>query len=146
MLNHLTLIGHIGQDAQCRQLQAGRFVTSFSVAHTESWRNDAGEKQERTTWFSCSYFTQTQPGVLDYLRKGAIVCIQGKVSARAYLDRNNHAAASLDVNVDTIRLISTPKRDEPINTTVPGYPGNVPTPPADQNETVNPAGGDDLPF
>jgi single-strand DNA-binding protein len=138
----LTLIGHIGQDAQTRTLDGGRVVTSFSVAYSEQWKNAAGEKQERTTWFNCSYFTATTPGVAEYLRRGSLICITGKVSARAYLGNNNQPAASLELNVDTIKLLSTLKRDE--------QPATTPMPPADtehQQSTVTaPNLGDDLPF
>lgn len=143
---HTIIIGHLGQDCQTRTLDGGRVVTSFSVAFTESWKNQAGEKQERTTWFNCSYFTQQPPGVADYLRRGSLICVTGKVSARAYVGQNQQAAASLELNVDTIKLLSTPKREE--------QPATVPLPnpdtvlrtdatPATTSPAVN---GDDLPF
>jgi single-strand DNA-binding protein len=147
---HTTLIGHIGRDAETRTLQGGRVVTSFSVAHTESWKDSRGEKQERTTWVNCSYFTADHPAVSQYLMKGALICVTGKVSARAYLDARNEPAASLDLNVQDIRLLGSKKREEESNQNVPGYPGNVPPPPAKQPETFTttpePVSGDDLPF
>lgn len=143
MFNHLIIVGHIGQDATTRTLEGGRVVTSFSVAHTETWKDQRGEKQERTTWVNCSYFTQNTPGVAPYLLRGALICVTGKASARAYLDRNNQPAASLECNVEQVRLLNTPKRDEqpPAPTPLP-HPDTVlksatQTPPAD---------GDDLPF
>lgn len=143
---HTTLIGHIGRDAETRSLQGGRVVTSFTVAHTESWKDSRGEKQERTTWVNCSYFTVETPGVKPYLLKGAIVCVTGKVSARAYLDARNEPAASLDLNVQEIRLLGgSKKRKEE------AQPGNVPPTTAKQPApfTTTPddiAGDNDLPF
>ncbi len=142
---HTTLIGHIGRDAETRSLQGGRVVTSFTVAHTESWKDSRGEKQERTTWVNCSYFTAGTPAVKPYLVKGALVCITGKVTARAYLDARNEPAASLDLNVQEIRLLGSKKREEE------AQPGNVPPPTAKQPEpfTSTPddiAGDNDLPF
>lgn len=148
-----TLIGHIGQDCQIRTLDGGRVVTSFSVAYTETWKNQAGEKQERTQWFNCSYFTATTPGVAEYLRKGALVCVTGRVSARAYLNQAQQAAASLELNVGEIKLLSTPKREEGSATTPLPNPNTV-LPSAYREEaygtvitkTQTPAEGDDLPF
>jgi single-strand DNA-binding protein len=148
MLNTTTIIGHIGQDATTKTLQGGRVVTNFSVAHSETWTDAAGERQQRTTWFNCAYFTQQQPGVAAYLLRGALVCIIGKVSARAYLDARNQPAASLDLNVQEIRLLGSSKREEN-NAPAPGAPNAVPPPPAKQPETFTPAAphsGDDLPF
>lgn len=146
---HTTLIGHLGGDADVRHLQGGRVVTAFSVAHTETWKDATGAKQERTTWINCSYFTADIPAVSQYLRKGGLVCVTGKISARAYLDSRQQPAASLDLNVQEIRLLGSSKRDELTNTNIPAYPGNVPPPPAKQPDTFTdtlPDPGADLPF
>lgn len=105
-----TLVGYLGQNAASKTLQQGRFVTTFSIAFTETWRDANKEKQERTTWFNCSYFTQDMPGVAAYLLQGALVLVTGKVSARAYTDKNGAAAASLDLLVNEIRLLAPPKQ------------------------------------
>lgn len=146
--SNTTIVGYLGQDCQTRTLDGGRVVTSFSVAFTESWKNQAGEKQERTTWFNCSYFTANTPGVADYLGKGSLVCVTGRVSARAYMGQNNQPAASLELNVQEIKLLSTPRRNEqPAPTALP-HPDSV----LGSNKNVitqsanSPADGDDLPF
>lgn len=141
---HTTLVGYLGQDAQVRTLDGGRVVTSFSVAYTETWKTPAGEKQERTTWFNCSYFTAQAPGVAAYLLKGALVAVAGRVGARAYLDQRQQPASSLELNVSEVRLLSTPKREEQPTTTPMPHPdtvlGQAPA------STTNTALGDDLPF
>lgn len=145
--SHTTLVGHLGQDCQVRTLDGGRVLTSFSVAYSEAWKTQAGEKQERTTWFNCSYFTAQAPGVADYLRKGVLVAVSGRVWARPYLDQRQQPAASLELNVQEIRLLSTPKRDEqPAQTPMP-HPDQVLNPqPSTVAATTAPADGDDLPF
>lgn len=110
MHSSTNLVGYLGQNAASKTLQQGRVVTTFSIAFTETWRDANQEKQERTTWFNCSYFTAEMPGVAAYLLQGALVLVTGKVSARAYTDRNGAAAASLDLLVDTIRLLAPPKQ------------------------------------
>lgn len=130
--SHTIVCGHLGRDAEIRTLEGGRVATSFPVAYTESWKDHAGVKQERTTWFNCSYFTATTPGVAEYLRKGSQIIVTGRVSARAYLDSRQQPAASLELNVSEIRLLSTPRRDEQPATTPLPHPDTVP--------------GDDLPF
>lgn len=144
MYTHTTLIGHIGQDCQTRTLEGGRVVTSFSVAYTENWKSQSGEKQERTTWFNCSYFTQSTPGVADYLRKGSLVCVTGRISARAYLDARQQPAASLDLLISEIKLLSTPRREEQSSITPLPNPDTV----LGAAQTTQPAASadDDLPF
>lgn len=143
MFSHTTIVGHLGQDAQTRILEGGRVVTSFSVAYTESWKDQRGEKQERTSWFNCSYFSAQTPGVADYLRKGSLVCVTGRVSARAYMGQNNQPAASLELNVQEIKLLNTPRRDEQ---TTPAQTDTGLRNDATTATTSPAADGDDLPF
>lgn len=141
MYNTTTIVGHLGQDCTTKIIEGGRSLTQFSIAHTESWKDGQGQKQERTTWFNCSYFTHNTPGVAEYLRKGALILVSGAISARAYLDQQQRPAASLDLLVDTIKLINTPRRDE--------QPATSPLPHPDAVLRTNPtpsAPGDDLPF
>ena len=143
MFNQTTVIGHVGNDCQTKTLEGGRVVTQFSVAHTESWKDNRGEKMERTVWFNCSYFTASTPGVAAYITKGALVCVTGKVSVRAYLDGRNQPAASLDLNIDKVGLLGS-RRDNERNTSPAPNPenGNDAT-----TATTSPAAdGDDLPF
>lgn len=142
MYSQTTIIGHLGQDAQTRTLDGGRVVTSFSVAHTEQWKNAKGEKQERTAWFNCSYFTQQMPGVAQYLTRGALVCVSGKVSARAYFDSLQQPAASLDLTVEQVRLLSSRRDDQPPTAATGAAPQVTPQP----TTPTPPADGDDLPF
>lgn len=141
MFNQTTVIGHVGNDCQTKTLEGGRVVTQFSVAHTESWKDNRGEKQERTVWFNCSYFTASTPGVAAYITKGALVCVTGKVTARAYLDSRNQPAASLDLNVDQVRLLGSRRDNEPAATPLP-HPDTV----LNQSTETPPVNGDDLPF
>jgi len=143
MFNQTTLIGHVGNDCQTKTLEGGRVVTQFSVAHTESWKDQRGEKMERTVWFNCSYFTASTPGVAAYITKGALVCVTGKVTARAYLDSRNSPAASLDLNVDQVRLLGS-RRD---NEHTPAPQPNPENGADATTATTSPvAVGDDLPF
>jgi single-strand DNA-binding protein len=51
----------------------------------------------------CSYWIN--PGLAEYLRKGTIVEIFGRVEARAWVNKNGDAQANLACNVDTIKLL-----------------------------------------
>ncbi len=101
-MNNLVIFGIIGQDAQVGQTtQNGSTPIKFSVAVSEKH----GDNQH-TDWFSCTKFVN-QGGsikISDFLKKGTRVCVSGRVSTRAYLDRNGNAAASLDVVVGSITL------------------------------------------
>ena len=49
-LNKVTLIGHLGQDPELRNLPSGQGVGRFSVATNESYTDKEGKRQEFTEW------------------------------------------------------------------------------------------------
>lgn len=98
------LIGNLGKDATSNNV-SGKNVINFSVAHTESWNNAQGEKQQKTTWVDCSYWTD-KTGILPYLKKGTQVYIEGQPDARAYLTKDSgEAIGTLQCRVRTVQLL-----------------------------------------
>jgi single-strand DNA-binding protein len=59
-------------------------VTNFSIAVSETWTDKAGQKQERTEWFSCSAYGKTGELVARYLSKGDAAMVIGKLRSREY--------------------------------------------------------------
>lgn len=101
--------GTIGTDATVRHLDSGSAAISFSVAHSEKWKDRAGDWQEKTTWVRCTIWRKSDNiGIAPYLRKGTKVTINGFPSASAYLKENN-AVGTLEVNVREIDLQGSPQ-------------------------------------
>jgi len=104
----ITVLGRVGGDAELRCLPTGKGVADFSVAHTETWKNAAGEKQEKTTWFKIvAWGALAENVVAKYVRKGDLVLVTGQVEVEAYLNKQGQAAASLKVTVDKLTLVSS---------------------------------------
>ncbi len=49
-LNHCCFIGNLGADPEHRHTQSNTSVCNFRIACNEKWKNQEGEKQERTEW------------------------------------------------------------------------------------------------
>ena len=49
-LNKVTLIGNLGADPEVRSTANGSRVATLSLATSRQWKNQAGEKQEKTEW------------------------------------------------------------------------------------------------
>jgi len=109
-MNRLTLVGHIGKDAEVKDFQNGNSAINFSVAHTQKWTDKQGNKQEKSTWYDCSWFINNT-NIAQYLKKGAKVLIEGEPTARAYINQQNEAVAILGVTVRSLDILVFPKTD-----------------------------------
>jgi single-strand DNA-binding protein len=99
----LQIIGYIGMDAEFRETSGGK-VISFNVAHTDNYKDAQGLPKSRTTWVRCNYWVE-QTGILPYLVKGKLVYVEGNPNVSAYLNKQNQAAASLEMRVTRIELL-----------------------------------------
>jgi single-strand DNA-binding protein len=99
----LQIIGYLGMDAEFRETSGGK-VISFNVAHTDNYKDAQGLPKSRTTWVRCNYWVE-QTGILPYLVKGKLVYVEGNPNVSAYLNKQNQAAASLEMRVTRVELL-----------------------------------------
>lgn len=100
------IVGNVGRSPELRYLQSGTAVCDFSVAVSESWNDQqSGEKKQRTTWFKVSAWGKLAEVCNQYVVKGKMVMVVGTVEARAYLDKNNQPASSLDLRARDVRFL-----------------------------------------
>lgn len=104
-----SLIGHLGADAEAKNVNGKEFVT-WRVANTDRWTDDAGQLHETTTWVDC--IMNGKPRVFDFLKKGQQVFVSGSVSLRVYSSAKDKCMkAGLTINVRQVELLGG-QRDE----------------------------------
>jgi len=141
-MNKIIIIGNIGQDAQVRQAAAnGNTPISFSVAVSEK-----RGQEEHTEWFSCTKWVQSggSTAIANYLKRGTKVAVEGKVSTRAYTDRDGQTRASLEVNVQNIELLGGGQQQQ--QPAAPVAPASMPQPTPHSFHPTSNQKSDDLPF
>jgi single-strand DNA-binding protein len=99
----LQVIGHLGKDAVVKDV-SGRSVISFTVAHSDRYKDSQGVQKEKTIWVDCSYWTD-RTAVAPYLLKGTNVFVEGAPEADAYMNKDNQPTATLRLRVQSIQLI-----------------------------------------
>lgn len=76
-LNSVTLIGLLVRDPE--EVHAGQIrFARLSVATDDGYRDQNGQKVERTTWHSVAVSGKTADFVLKYLHKGSQILVQGR--------------------------------------------------------------------
>ena len=104
MVNKVTLIGRLGADPEVKYLPDGSPVTNFTVATSEKWTKD-GEKQERTEWHKIVTFRKLAEICGQYLNKGSLVYIEGKIQTRKWQDKEGIDRYSTEIVADKMTML-----------------------------------------
>lgn len=104
------LIGNLGRDPETRYTPNGKMNVKFSMATNTRWTDQAGQQQERTTWFNITAWGRTAETIDNFtqqqvIRKGTQLFVLGRLESRDYQDQNGQNRTSLDVTVDDIQLL-----------------------------------------
>lgn len=78
-MQKVMIIGRIGRDPEVKTANSGSTICSFSVACSEK---RGGE--EKTEWFRVKCFGKTAEFVANYLTKGRLVYVEGKLETQKY--------------------------------------------------------------
>jgi len=89
-VNKVILVGRLGRDPEIKDAK-GVSIANFSIATSESWKDDSGEKQERTEWHNIVAFRKTAELCGKYLKKGQECYIEGKIETRSWDDKETGA-------------------------------------------------------
>jgi len=87
-LNKVLIIGNLGADPEIRNTPSGKQVANFRVACTETWKDQSGQKQERTEWVTVVAWGRDAEFAQRFLMKGAKVYVEGKLQTRQWEDKN----------------------------------------------------------
>ena len=104
---HQTIIqGSLGKDPELRYLQSGTAVCNFSVAVNERWRDrKSNEWKEKTTWYRVAAWDSLAETCNTHLQKGSSVLVVGNAAARAWVNNDGDAVASLEVTARDVRFL-----------------------------------------
>ena len=106
MVNRVILVGHLGQDPEMRYTSSGTAVTNFSVATNERWNNQNGERQERTEWHKIVTWSKLAEISNQYLTKGQLVFIEGRIQTREWDDRDGNKRRTTEIIASDMRMMT----------------------------------------
>jgi len=102
-LNRVTLIGRLGKDVELRNTTGGSAVATFSMATEHSWKNRQTEQWEKETeWHNVVVWGKQAESCAQYISKGSIVCVEGRIKTRSYEDRQNIKRYTTEIVADTV--------------------------------------------
>jgi single-strand DNA-binding protein len=97
----MEITGRLTADAVVRTVKQDKKVVGFTLALNDSYRS-GDERKEITTYIECGYWRNE--GIAEYLKKGGLVQVYGRIGVNAYMSGNNEAKATLTFHVSEIKL------------------------------------------
>ena len=99
----MEIIGRLTADSTVKTVEEGKQVLNFSIAINDSYKPKDGEKREITTYVDCSFWRDAKRA--QWLKKGAMVLLTGRIATNAYMDREGNAVARLTFHVNEINIL-----------------------------------------
>ena len=111
-VNKVILVGRLGKDPEVKYTQAGVPVTRFTLATDESWKDQSGEKQQRTEWHNIVAWRKLAEICGQYLNKGKLVYVEGRLQTRSWEDKEGNKRYTTEIQADNMVMLSA-RTDEP---------------------------------
>jgi single-strand DNA-binding protein len=100
----ITITGNITQDPEMRFMPSGAGKLSFSVACSHFWTDQAGEKQEKTSFFNVVAWRNLAEDAANILEKGMRVVVTGRLEQRSYEDKEGNNRSIVEISADDVAL------------------------------------------
>ena len=120
-VNKVILVGRAGRDPEARETGKGDTVANLSLATSSGYGDN-----EKTDWHRVTFFGIVADTVVQYVKKGQEIYIEGRISYSKYTDREGIEKYSTDIIAYSMQM---------------GQKGNTPS--SSQSPSSD---DDDLPF
>lgn len=140
-LNKTMLIGRLTRDPEIRTTTTGQNVASFGLATGRVWKDQSGQKQERTDFHNIVAWGRLAEIVGQYLNKGRQVYVEGRLQTRDWTGQDGIKRYRTEVVAENVIMLGSPSRGDASRPSAPtaGFkPAAAPTPsPAEEIPTIN---------
>jgi single-strand DNA-binding protein len=106
-VNKVILIGNLGRDPEVRYMPSGDAMCNLNLATTDTWRDKAGEKQEKTEWHRVVMFGKQAEVAGEYLKKGSPVYIEGRLQTRKWTDKEGQERYTTEIVGDRMQMLGS---------------------------------------
>ena len=107
MINKAILIGRLGKDPDVRYTPDGTMVTNFNLATDEIWKDKNGEKVQKTEWHRIVTFGKLAEICGNYLVKGKLVFIEGRIQTRSWEDKEGVKRYTTEIIANDMKMLDS---------------------------------------
>ena len=137
--NKVILLGNLTRDPEMRYTPNGTPVASFGMAVNRRYRQ-GDEQKEEVCFVDISTFGRQAELAGEYLSKGRMVLIEGRLQFRNWEDQNGQRRSKLDVVAERVNFMPRASQDGGSRQSAGGAP------PPNRDDDIPPPQDDDIPF
>ena len=100
------LIGRLGADPEKRYTASGMPVVTFRLATSSPRLNKEGQREERTEWHRIVAWGKLAEICDQYLSKGRLVYIEGRIQTREWEDRDGNRRWTTEIVASNMQMLS----------------------------------------
>lgn len=104
MLNKVMIIGRMGAEPEIRTGNSGT-IARLRIATDESYPDRNGQRIERTEWHTVVAFQRTAEICQQYVHKGSLLYVEGKLQTRKWQDQQGQDRYSTEITASRIVLL-----------------------------------------
>jgi single-strand DNA-binding protein len=134
MINKAILVGRLGGDPDVRYTPDGTMVVNFNVATDMKWKDKNGEWVNKTEWHRIVTFRKLAEICSNYLSKGKLVYIEGRIQTRSWEDKEGNKRTTTEIIASDMRMLDPKgagKGSDMVNDGGHPYAGPEPVPEED---------------
>jgi len=103
-LNKVFLIGRLVDEPEIRMTPSGQNVASFRIATNRIWTDPQSGKKEKTEYHNIVAWRRLGEIAGQYLKKGSMVFIEGRMETRSWVDKNNFKHFRTEIIAENMQL------------------------------------------
>jgi single-strand DNA-binding protein len=108
-LNRAIIVGRLVKDPETKMLPSGQQVANFSMATSRVYKDQTGQKQEKTEFHNIVIFGKMAETASLYLKKGALALIEGHIQTRSWQDASGVKKYRTEIIADSLQLGPRPQ-------------------------------------
>lgn len=138
-INKAILIGNVGKDPEINYIKEDLPVARFTLATSETYTKD-GQKITNTEWHNIVVWRGLAKVVEQYVKKGAKLYLEGKITNRSY-EKDGQTKYISEIVVSNMQMLDGKGTGTSSSPSYDASPSSIPTPPPPAQVM-----DDDLPF
>jgi single-strand DNA-binding protein len=105
-VNKAILVGRLGADPVKRYTASGNPVVTFRMATSSTRTNREGQREEKTDWHQIVAWGKLAEICDQYLSKGRLVYIEGRIQTREWEDREGNRRWTTEIVASQMQMLT----------------------------------------